>query len=87
MPKDGLSPKEWFSRLRQYAAGKFEFGTGQKPKSGKWKQELNNIEACPRHPLRYASSLGQSTLPGTQTVNCVCKYHVVNSLKTRPTLK
>jgi hypothetical protein len=72
MPKHGKSDVEWKSRLRDYAAGTFKFGQGQKPaKTSRWTKEICVIEKC---PVKVCTT----NLFG-KIVTCTCGYHSSNS--------
>ena len=48
--KEGLTAEQWNARLKQYAAGSFTFGRGQRPgKGSKWAKKLKTIESCPKY--------------------------------------
>lgn len=73
MPKEGLPAKEWETRLRDFAAGRYTFGRGQQPgRTSVWHAKLNAIKACPLQG-RSASSdvLGRR-------LQCNCGYHMVS---------
>ena len=74
MPRAGKSDAEWEATLRQYANGKFQFKTGQKPGKEKWRKAVKEIECCPTH--RGASKPDANHNPPS----CSCGYHEVRAI-------
>ena len=71
MPKLGLSDKEWRHRLSLFAAGKFQFGRGQRPPRGSIRAKLlERVEKCPKH--RNPVQLD----PFKRKIQCICGYHI-----------
>lgn len=69
MPKSGPNTREWNSRLRAYAEGKFVFGRGQRPTTGtRWANLLFKIDNCPRHASTGKDLFGNP-------IQCTCLYH------------
>ena len=71
MPKTGLSDAEWRKRLSQFAAGKFQFGRGQRPQKGSIRAKvLERVEKCPKHlnPVMLD--------PFKRKIKCHCGYHI-----------
>ncbi|EFX63760.1 hypothetical protein DAPPUDRAFT_253584 [Daphnia pulex] len=48
MPKGKKSDAEWKTRLRDYAKGKFQFGSVRPPKNSKWAVVIDRIDNCPK---------------------------------------
>ena len=73
MPKQGLTDKQWHTRLQHYASGTFKFGRGQKPSKGsEWAKKLESIDACPKHRNK---SLWD---PLKRPIPCKCGFHSVS---------
>lgn len=69
MPKHVKSDAEWKARLRDYAAGNFKFGQGQKPpRTSRWATEIGVIDKCP-------AIVSTKNLFGV-VVTCTCGHHV-----------
>ena len=78
MPKEGLTAEQWNARLKQYAAGSFTFGRGQRPgKGSKWAKKLKTIESCPKY--KNPNKLD----PYRRRICCKCGYHSVSPLAIR----
>ena len=70
MPKTGLTDREWKERLGSFAAGKFQFGRGQRPpKKSKRALQLLAVESCPKH-----RSSQKMDVFG-RIVECKCGFH------------
>ena len=75
MPKEGLTAEQWNARLKQYAAGSFTFGRGQRPgKGSKWAKKLKTIESCPKY--KNPNKLD----PYRRRICCKCGYHSVSHI-------
>ncbi len=46
MTKTGKSSAYWSDICHRYAQGNFQFSTGKRPGSRKWKEALKRIDAC-----------------------------------------
>ena len=72
MPKSGLTPSEWESRLREFAAGSFKFKRGQRPGKGSAIAiKLAKIERC------QLQGRPAATDPFGRQLTCLCGYHRV----------
>jgi hypothetical protein len=69
MPKTGPTPDDWENKLRQYAAKKMTFGTGERPKKAPYKQKLEAIERC----VIYT---GMQKMWSKADRKCTCTYHL-----------
>ncbi len=71
MPNNGPSDREWWERLRDFAAGNYKFGRGDAPQKGsKWSGYLLKIKQCPL----FVNPKAQKNLFG-QPVACTCNFH------------
>ena len=70
MPRACKSDAEWEATLKQYAIGKVQFKTGQKPGKEKWRKAVKEIECCPSHHL-------SETDDNHNKPSCSCGYHEV----------
>ncbi len=73
MTKTGKSSAYWNDICHRYAQGTFQFSTGKRPGSKKWKEALERIDAC---PLQRGNKVD---LFGRQIV-CTCGFHKVGIL-------
>ena len=70
MAKRGLPHAEWLERIKDFAAGKFEFKRGNHPPANSpWRIIIDKISKCPMHKaVKGKDFFGKP-------VECLCGYH------------
>ncbi|KAA0714614.1 hypothetical protein E1301_Tti020312 [Triplophysa tibetana] len=68
MTKIGKSSAYWNDVCQRYAQGTFQFSTGKRPGTRKWKEVLERIDAC---PLQWGNKVD---LFGRH-IACTCGFH------------
>ena len=79
VPHTGPTDEEWRSTLQKYAMGQHKFSTGQRPRKGKWKAVLKQIEDCPLTPRFHMHTVRYSDVFG-KPIKCTCGYHKVSKI-------
>jgi len=70
MTKTGKSSAYWTDICHRYAQGTFQFTTGKRPGSKKWKEALERIDACPLQKGNKVDLFGRHIV-------CTCGFHKV----------
>ncbi|KAL0154404.1 hypothetical protein M9458_050297, partial [Cirrhinus mrigala] len=68
MTKTGKSSAYWTDICHRYAQGTFQFSTGKRPGSRKWKEALERIDACPLQRGNKVDLFGRHIV-------CACGFH------------
>ncbi|ROL44117.1 Trophinin [Anabarilius grahami] len=68
MTKTGKSSAYWNDVCHRYAQGTFQFSTGKRPGSRKWKEALERIDACPLQRGNKVDLFGRH-------IECTCGFH------------
>ncbi|XP_051762063.1 uncharacterized protein LOC127518885 [Ctenopharyngodon idella] len=68
MTKTGKSSAYWNDVCYRYAQGTFQFSTGKRPGSRKWKEALERIDACPLQRGNKVDLFGRHIV-------CTCGFH------------
>lgn len=74
MPKTGLKPSVWHERLKNYAAGTFNFDKDNRrpAKTSKWFPKLEAIDTCANQNKLVKDASGNISFGDPQ---CTCGYH------------